>query len=139
MGHSLARQGYDVAYVGGKGDQGIDLIAKGHGEVVAVQCKRYDSATITPNQIREFLGAIVAALATRGVFVTTSVFTEAARAFAEGHPIDLVDRTVLVAWLIRKGARGPGLKCKNCGAVAKIQSESTLAWACAVCNEFNLV
>lgn len=139
VGRSLESRGYTVTYVGGSGDEGIDLLATKDTEHVAVQCKRYDASPITPNQIREFLGAIVNAQATAGVFVTTSSFTQAARAFAAAQSIELVDSGCLVAWLIQRPDGPTMIRCGKCGAAATSLNEWTRAWICAACKSFNSV
>jgi restriction system protein len=69
---------------------------------VGVQCKRYaDGNQVTPRHIREFQGAL--GPFDRGIFMTTSVFTQQAedQAGAPGYkPIDLIDGERLVELLI---------------------------------------
>jgi restriction system protein len=92
--------------VGQSGDRGIDI--DGHLRVnsvvsfrVGVQCKRYsDANTVSPSQIREFQGAL--GPYDRGIFMTTSVFTQRAeeQATSPGYkPIDLIDGERLVELL----------------------------------------
>lgn len=96
----LRRLGLDnVQAQGGSGDQGID----GVGELrvsrfmrtrVAYQCKKYqDSNSVTPTMVRDFRGAISGRV-DRGLFLTTSKFTKAAREEASREnvvPIELID------------------------------------------------
>jgi restriction system protein len=95
--------------VGQAGDRGIDV--EGHLRLnsivsfrVGVQCKRYaEKNQVTPNQIRELQGAL--GPFDRGIFITTSVFTQQAaqQANAPGYkPIDLIDGERLVELLIEK-------------------------------------
>ena len=92
--------------VGQAGDRGIDV--EGHLRInsvvsfrVGVQCKLYaDGNKITPRQVREFQGAL--GPFDRGIFVTTSVFTQQAeeQASAPGYkPIDLIDGERLIELL----------------------------------------
>jgi restriction system protein len=71
---------------------------------VGVQCKKYaDGNQVTPRQIREFQGAL--GPFDRGIFITTSVFTQQAdeQATSPGYrPIDLIDGERLVALLIER-------------------------------------
>ncbi|MDD3682642.1 restriction endonuclease [Desulfovibrio desulfuricans] len=72
---------------GGTGDGAIDGIITEDVlglDVIYLQAKRYsqDSA-IGPDKIREFAGAMDAHGITKGVFVTTSRYTKAAREYAE--------------------------------------------------------
>jgi restriction system protein len=71
---------------------------------VYVQAKRYSiGSAISEPEIRAFSGSLGAAKANKGVFVTTSYFTEPAKTFAERHPfrIVLVDGEQLAALMIR--------------------------------------
>jgi restriction system protein len=96
--------------VGQSGDRGIDV--EGHLRVnpvvsfrVGVQCKKYaDGNQVTPRHIREFQGSL--GPFDRGIFITTSVFTQQAeeQATAPGYkPIDLIDGERLVELLIGYG------------------------------------
>jgi restriction system protein len=93
--------------VGRSGDGGIDGVidqdALGLDRVYA-QAKRYaiDNAVSEP-EIRGFSGSLGAAKANKGVFVTTSYFTQPAHAFAERHPfrIVLIDGEQLAGLMIR--------------------------------------
>jgi restriction system protein len=96
--------------VGGAGDRGIDI--EGHLRVnavvsfrVGVQCKSYaDGNKIVPRLIREFQGAL--GPFDRGIFMTTSVFTQQAEEQAESpgyKPIDLIDGERLLELLQERG------------------------------------
>lgn len=93
--------------VGQAGDRGIDVT--GHLPVnavvtfrVGVQCKQYgDGKSVTPKEIREFQGAL--GPFDRGIFMTTSVFSQQAeeQATAPGYkPIDLIDGERLIELLV---------------------------------------
>jgi restriction system protein len=95
--------------VGQAGDRGVDI--EGHLRVnpvvsfrVGVQCKRYaEDNQVTPRLVREFQGAL--GPFDRGIFMTTSVFTQQAeeQATAPGYkPIDLIDGERLVQLLIER-------------------------------------
>jgi restriction system protein len=99
--------------VGRSGDGGIDGVIDQDAlglDRVYVQAKRYavDHAVSEP-EIRAFSGSLGAAKANKGVFVTTSYFTQPAQSFAERHPfrIVLIDGEQLAALMIRHnvGAR----------------------------------
>lgn len=92
--------------VGQAGDRGIDV--EGHLRVnavvsfrVGVQCKLYGEGNkIVPRQIREFQGAL--GPFDRGIYMTTSVFTQQAeeQATSPGYkPIDLIDGERLIELL----------------------------------------
>jgi restriction system protein len=95
--------------VGQAGDRGIDV--EGHLRVnpvvsfrVGVQCKKYaDDNQVTPRLIREFQGAL--GPFDRGIFITTSVFTQEAEAQAAApgyRPIDLIDGERLIELLVER-------------------------------------
>ncbi|HQU00490.1 MAG TPA: restriction endonuclease, partial [Acidimicrobiales bacterium] len=88
----------DIAHLGGPGDGGVDGVINQDKlglDQVYVQAKRYkEESSIGPDVIQSFVGAVHGKGATRGVFITTSRFTEGARKFAAGLPqprIVLVD------------------------------------------------
>jgi restriction system protein len=89
------------------GDGGIDGVIDQDAlglDRVYVQAKRYvvENAVSEP-EIRAFSGSLGAAKANKGVFVTTSYFTQPAQNFAERHPfkIVLIDGERLAALMIR--------------------------------------
>lgn len=73
--------------IGGTGDGGVDGVIDQDAlglDMVYLQAKRYKADnTIGEGQIREFSGALLGKGASKGVFVTTSSFSEAARRFAD--------------------------------------------------------
>jgi restriction system protein len=88
----------DLEHLGGTGDEGVDGVINQDKlglDQIYVQAKRYreDSAIGRPD-IQSFVGAISGKSASRGVFITTSRFTQDAREFAAHLPqprIILVD------------------------------------------------
>jgi restriction system protein len=73
--------GYNVYLTPTSSDRGIDLVAIKDKERIAVQCKRY-KRTVPVSQVRDFYGSFVGTY-NRGVFVTSSTFSEATREWAE--------------------------------------------------------
>jgi restriction system protein len=93
--------------IGRSGDGGIDGVIDQDAlglDRVYVQAKRYapDNAVSEP-EIRAFSGSLGAAKANKGVFVTTSSFTQPAQVFADRHPfkIVLIDGEQLTALMVR--------------------------------------
>jgi restriction system protein len=83
MGYGGSRKEAGKA-VGRSGDGGIDgVIAEDRLglDSIYVQAKRWQGSVGEPD-IRNFLGALVGRGASKGVFITTSSFSEPARAFA---------------------------------------------------------
>jgi hypothetical protein len=68
------------------------------GELVAALCGRW-VIPITSEIITRFQTALSTTKAQRGMIVTTSWFTEAARDAARGLPIDLYDGQQLAEWM----------------------------------------
>lgn len=64
---------------------------------VAIQCKRYDTNYVGESQIRDFIGAMNIQKAEYGIFITTSYFTQQAKAIAVkgDHPVTLIDGRAL--------------------------------------------
>lgn len=91
MGYGASRS--DLQRVGGTGDGGIDGIISLDRlglEKVYVQAKRWQNTVGRP-EIQAFYGALAGQRATKGVFITTSGYSQQAIEFARS-----VDRVVLV-------------------------------------------
>jgi hypothetical protein len=126
------RTGYDVEETGRHGegtDGGVDLVLRvpparagdprlsaDAGADVLVQCKDYAKGWVSVDQMRAFFGAVCgwsatairyASRARRGVFVTTSFFSQDARAFAEANGIELTDGRALAGQLTAAGLPVP--------------------------------
>lgn len=106
MGYGGSREGAGQI-VGRSGDGGIDGVidqdALGLDRIYS-QAKRYKADNpVNEPEIRAFSGSLGAAKADKGVFVTTSSFTQPSIKFAERHPfkIVLIDGKLLTALMIR--------------------------------------
>ena len=82
--------------VGRSGDGGIDGVINEDKlglDVVYIQAKRWDSNPVGRPDVMQFAGALQAQKATKGVFITTSRFTEEAREYVKqvGSKIVLID------------------------------------------------
>gem|GEM_PF-602703 len=97
----FSKLGYKTEVTGGPGDGGVDIIAEKDGVRHYIQCKKYyRKHEVGEPEVREFLGAIVHLLTKgTGYFITTNIFTLPARQFAEGEPIELIDRYKLVDYI----------------------------------------
>ncbi|WP_162903923.1 restriction endonuclease [Leucobacter sp. wl10] len=95
-------------HTGQSNDKGLDGIItedKLGLDRIYVQAKRYgDGNSVTPEQIRAFLGAMMGK-GDRGVFLTASTFTKGAREAATGVParVVLIDGEELVELMIDHG------------------------------------
>jgi restriction system protein len=84
----------DTRRVGGAGDLAADVLCRdAEGRSVVVQCKRYKADNeIDSPMMQLFIGMVyVHHKAGRGIYVTTSRFTDPAAALAHEHDIMLID------------------------------------------------
>jgi restriction system protein len=126
----LVRMGYggsreDAAQVVGKsGDEGIDGIIKEDRlglDVIYVQAKRWKNNVGSP-EIQGFIGALQLKGAHKGIFITTSTFTQAARDVAAkvGNRIVLIDGMQLAQLMIDYNV---GVSTETAYEVKKIDSD----------------
>jgi restriction system protein len=106
--HLLAKMGYgnfrtDTGQVVGKsGDGGIDGIIKEDPlglEAIYIQAKRWSNAVGRPH-VQQFVGALQAHGARKGIFITTSYFTQEAKEYVaqvKSVRVSLIDVGVVVA------------------------------------------
>jgi restriction system protein len=101
IGEAYRRQGYSVSRPSGSGpDGGVDLVLRKDGNTLLVQCKQWKSWNVGVKVIREMYGVLTDKKAHGAIIVASGIFTQEARTFAEGKPIDLVEGEQLAA-LIR--------------------------------------
>lgn len=82
----------DVRVVGGSGDLAVDITARHGKDMVVVQCKRYTSKKVTSPEMQMFIGMMLTEHnARKGIYVTTSSFTQDAVELARRHGIELWD------------------------------------------------
>ncbi|MEO6146446.1 MAG: restriction endonuclease [Sulfuriferula sp.] len=107
VGEAFRRSGYTVTETGGGGaDGGVDLALRKDGEKFLVQCKQWKAFKVGVTTIRELYGVMAAGGAVGGFVVTSGVFTQEAKSFAEGRNIDLIDGSELTA-MIKKIQQQP--------------------------------
>lgn len=103
MGYGGSREEAGRA-IGGPGDGGIDGIINEDRlglDVIYIQAKRWEGP-VGSSQIRNFVGALAGQRAGKGVFITTSTFTQDAREFVKtvGAKIILIDGRQLADYMI---------------------------------------
>ncbi|MCX6086029.1 MAG: restriction endonuclease [Caldiserica bacterium] len=91
--------------IGRSGDGGLDGIIKEDRlglDVIYIQAKRWDSNPVGRPDLMQFAGALQAQKAPKGVFITTSRFTDDARGYVTqiGSKIVLIDGTLLANLMI---------------------------------------
>ena len=93
-----------VRITGGIGDLSRDLACedtKGHN--IMVQCKRYISRKVSSSEMQKFIGMMITEyMADKGIYITTSSFTEPARKLARKRNIELWDGEKLADILIKQ-------------------------------------
>ena len=104
MGYGGSREEAGKA-VGGAGDGGIDGIINEDRlglDVIYIQAKRWKDTVVGRPEIHKFVGALAGQRAAKGVFITTSTFTQDARDFVKsiGTRIILLDGRQLAEHMI---------------------------------------
>ena len=96
-----------VRHTGDFGDHGIDLVVEdGDGSKCLVQCKRWNKkGQVGEPVLRDLYGAMAAEKATEGAVFTTGVFTQQARDWAEGKPLQLYDGATVLEMIRNAGSQ----------------------------------
>lgn len=101
------QRAYRVIHRGRTGDLGVDLeLTNGNGKRAIVQCKRYRS-TVGAEIIRELYGTLIHEKVAHAFLVTTADISDAARRWAKGKPITLIDGEMLVKIVSAMDKNGP--------------------------------
>ena len=96
VGEAYRRKGYIVTETGGGGaDGGVDLVLKRGGEKLLVQCKHWKMEKVGVKVVRELYGVAAAENASGGIVISSGSFTQEARDFARGKPLELLDGSEL--------------------------------------------
>lgn len=100
IGEVFRIRDFTVTELGGNGaDGGVDLILKKDNETYFVQCKQWKAYKVGVQIVRELYGVMAAKGAVGGYVVTSGVFTDDAKSFAEGRNIELIDGNTLTQWI----------------------------------------
>lgn len=100
-------QRYSGSVVGGAGDGGIDGVVSEDRlglENIYIQAKRYVDNSVSPKEIREFVGAMNLKGARKGVFFTSSDFSSQAKQHvkdAQNMNVTLINGEALCDYLVR--------------------------------------
>jgi restriction system protein len=124
VGEIGRRKGYHVVEnIKGGADGGVDVRFKKDGKLVLVQCKQWKARQVNVKVIRELYGVMAAEGAHGGLVVTAGTYTQDAREFAKGKPIDLIDGQRLEKLVadVRQGEGTFKLEsnkiCPTCGSI----------------------
>jgi len=92
--HLLLAMGLKADITKTTGDGGIDIIAYSNSPIFSgkyvVQCKDWNGS-VGESVVRDLYGVMTAESANKGILVTTGAITRAAKKFAEGKPLELID------------------------------------------------
>lgn len=124
MGYGGSRSDAGKA-IGKSGDGGIDGIIKEDKlglDVVYIQAKRWDKTSVGRPDVMQFAGALQAQKANKGIFITTSKFTEEAKSYVSqiGCKIVLIDGERLTDLMIENNV---GVSVVALYPVKKIDSD----------------
>lgn len=124
MGYGGSRADAGKA-IGRSGDGGIDGIIKEDKlglDVVYIQAKRWDNNPVGRPDVMQFAGALQAQRANKGIFITTSRFTDDARSYVSqiGSKIVLIDGEQLTGLMIEHDV---GVSTVSLYPVKKIDSD----------------
>lgn len=94
--------GYSVKQTKRTGDGGKDIVATKNGQTYFVECKRY-SDPINVHKMRDFVGAcVLGGKDVKGIYVTTSSFTNDAKSAANRIGIQMIDGNKLMGMIRSK-------------------------------------
>ena len=124
MGYGGSRADAGKA-IGRSGDGGIDGIIKEDKlglDVVYIQAKRWDNNPVGRPDVMQFAGALQAQRASKGIFITTSRFTDDARSYVSqiGSKIVLIDGEHLTSLMIEHDV---GVSTVSVYPVKKVDSD----------------
>jgi restriction system protein len=107
VAEAYRRRGFTVDYSLGKGsDGGVDLVLRNGGRRSLVQCKQWKEFSVGRPVLQQMFGIMTAESADEAIIVTSGRFTDEARAFATGKPIQLLDGPDLLELVRSVQARG---------------------------------
>lgn len=100
VGEAFRLKGYQVKELGGSGpDGGVDLVLTKSGEAHLVQCKQWRSLSVGVDVVRQIFGVMAAHGAAGSFVVTSGTFTSAAKDFAHGRNVVLIDGQQLMTMI----------------------------------------
>ena len=111
--------------IGKSGDGGVDGVIKEDKlglDLIYLQAKRWDSASVGRPEIQKFVGALHGKRARKGIFLTTSTFTKDAHEYAEGleTKVILIDGVQLAELMFEYGV---GVQTESTSVVKRMDSD----------------
>lgn len=135
VGEAYRRHGYSVLENEGAGpDGGVDLWLRKDGNRYLVQCKQWKTLKVGVKVVREMYGLVTAHKAAGAIVITSGLFTQEAKTFASGKPLDLVEGQQLVAMIdLVKNNPAPRTE-RAASTVEPAQNEVQTAPTCPLCS-----
>ncbi len=109
------------------------LLLTKDGEKYLVQCKQWKAYKVGVTTIRELYGVMAARGVAGGFVVTSGVYTQEAKSFAEGRNIDLIDGSELTA-MIKKIQHRPSAKAATTRPSSKVSTVVNDNQICPKCG-----
>lgn len=94
----LTNQGYIVSMTDVSGDLGVDLVASGNGERIAIQAKRYNTK-VSRRAISDAVAGMQHYGCNKAMVITNNYFSPGAITLAKSTNCILVDRDTLADWI----------------------------------------
>lgn len=106
-GEYFRKNGYDVEVTKGRGDGGIDVIARKNDpiagpQMIMVQCKKYSEHNpVQVDSVRAFWATVDDAGATKGIVATTSRLTSGAQDYCKAklYRMDSAEKSKIESWI----------------------------------------
>jgi restriction system protein len=101
----FAQAGYSTRSQSHGADGGVDIwlhSAHAQGPVGVVQCKHWHGKPVGVREMREFFGVMASHQLKRGIYATTSTYTQDAQQFAKDNSINALDGPALLALIAKR-------------------------------------
>jgi restriction system protein len=95
VAEGFRHRGYAVSETGGGGGRAVDMVLTRGQDRFLVDCKPWRASAVGVAPVREMQGLLRAREVAGGFIVSSGVFTPEAQTLAQGHPIQLIDGTML--------------------------------------------
>jgi restriction system protein len=95
----LENRGYQVSLTAASGDYGADLILKSKDKKIVVQAKRYKKK-VGLKAVQEIVSAKTYYKADESWVITNNYFTDPAKKLAAANNVTLINRDMLIKWMI---------------------------------------
>lgn len=125
VAEAIRRQSYLVKPRGGfQADGGVDMIAEGRGRRIAVQCKHWRKYRVGPDVIQQLYGVVKGGGFQEGWLVTCGQASKAARDWARGKELRIIEGDELMTMIGPEAAAGLSTataavgdvpECPDCG------------------------